>query len=43
MLLNETVRILADEVALIKADTRMASKVLPYGADTKATPVTAAK
>src|SRR5450830_1455254 len=43
VLLNEAARILADEVALIKADTRMASKVLPYGADTKATPVTAAK
>ena len=43
VLLNETVRILADEVALIKGDTRLAAKVLPYGADTKATPVAATK
>ena len=43
VLLNETVRILADEVALIKGDTRLAAKVLPYGADTRATPVAATK
>ena len=41
VLLNEAARILADEVALIKADTRLASKVLPYAADVKATPVAA--
>jgi carboxyl-terminal processing protease len=42
VLLNESARILADEVALIKADTRLAAKVLPYGAaDAKATPVAA--
>lgn len=41
VLLNEAARILADEVALIKADTRLASKVLPYAADVKAAPVAA--
>ncbi|MDC8759894.1 carboxy terminal-processing peptidase [Janthinobacterium fluminis] len=30
VLLNEAVRILADEVGLIKTDTRLASRVLPY-------------
>jgi carboxyl-terminal processing protease len=33
VLLNETVRILADEVALLKTDTRLASRVLPYAAE----------
>jgi carboxyl-terminal processing protease len=33
VLLNEAVHILADEVALLKTDTRLASRVLPYGAD----------
>jgi carboxyl-terminal processing protease len=33
VLLNEAVHILADEVGLLKTDTRMASRVLPYGAD----------
>jgi carboxyl-terminal processing protease len=32
---NEAVHILADEVAVLKTDTRMASRVLPYAADTK--------
>ncbi|MGV7207447.1 carboxy terminal-processing peptidase [Oxalobacteraceae bacterium A2-2] len=31
VLLNEAVHILADEVGLLKTDTRMASRVLPYG------------
>ncbi|MEV4781732.1 carboxy terminal-processing peptidase [Burkholderia sp. LMU1-1-1.1] len=35
VLLNEAVHILADEVALLKTDTRMASRVLPYAADLK--------
>ncbi|MYM67675.1 tail-specific protease [Pseudoduganella sp. FT55W] len=35
VLLNEAVHILADEVAVLKTDTRMASRVLPYAADTK--------
>ncbi len=43
VLLNESARILADEVALIKSDTRLAAKVLPYAADSKASPVAAAK
>jgi carboxyl-terminal processing protease len=30
VLLHESVRILADEVALLKTDTRLASRVLPY-------------
>jgi hypothetical protein len=34
VLLNESARILADEVALIKADTRLAAKVLPYALPT---------
>jgi carboxyl-terminal processing protease len=34
VLLNEAVHILADEVGLLKTDTRMASRVLPYAADT---------
>jgi carboxyl-terminal processing protease len=33
VLLNEAVHVLADEVNLLKADTRLASRVLPYGAD----------
>jgi carboxyl-terminal processing protease len=33
VLLNEAVHILADEVALLKTDTRLASRVLPYAAD----------
>jgi carboxyl-terminal processing protease len=33
VLLNEAVHILADEVGLLKTDTRMASRVLPYAAD----------
>ena len=33
VLLNEAVHILADEVSLLKTDTRMASRVLPYAAD----------
>src|SRR5450830_1044705 len=41
VLLNETARILADEVALIKGDTRLAAKVLPYATDTKGAPATA--
>jgi carboxyl-terminal processing protease len=35
VLLNEAVHILADEVGLLKTDTRMASRVLPYAADGK--------
>ncbi|NGZ84559.1 carboxy terminal-processing peptidase [Duganella aceris] len=35
VLLNEAVHILADEVGLLKTDTRMALRVLPYAADTK--------
>jgi carboxyl-terminal processing protease len=35
VLLNEAVHILADEVGLLKTDTRMASRVLPYAADSK--------
>ena len=34
VLLNEAVHVLADEVGLLKTDTRMASRVLPYAADT---------
>jgi len=41
VLLNETARILADEVSLIKADTRLAAKVLPYATDAKGAPATA--
>lgn len=33
VLLNEAVHILADEVSLLKTDTRLASRVLPYAAD----------
>jgi carboxyl-terminal processing protease len=33
VLLNEAVHILADEVALLKTDTRLASRVLPYAPD----------
>ncbi|MGO4377671.1 carboxy terminal-processing peptidase [Pseudoduganella sp. RAF19] len=33
VLLNESVHILADEVGLLKTDTRMASRVLPYATD----------
>ena len=33
VLLNEAVHILADEVGLLKTDTRMASRVLPYAVD----------
>jgi carboxyl-terminal processing protease len=33
VLLNEAVHILADEVGLLKTDTRLASRVLPYAAD----------
>jgi carboxyl-terminal processing protease len=33
VLLNEAVHILADEVNVLKTDTRMASRVLPYTAD----------
>jgi len=33
VLLNEAVHILADEVALLKTDTRMASRVLPYAVE----------
>ena len=33
VLLNEAVHILADEVTLLKTDTRLASRVLPYAAD----------
>jgi carboxyl-terminal processing protease len=33
VLLNEAVHIMADEVSLLKTDTRMASRVLPYAAD----------
>jgi carboxyl-terminal processing protease len=35
VLLNEAVHVLADEVGLLKADTRMASRVLPYAAEAK--------
>ncbi|MEO5933293.1 MAG: carboxy terminal-processing peptidase [Duganella sp.] len=35
VLLNEAVHILSDEVGLLKTDTRMASRVLPYAADLK--------
>ncbi|MET0265141.1 MAG: carboxy terminal-processing peptidase [Duganella sp.] len=35
VLLNEAVHILADEVALLKTDTRMAARVLPYRAPEK--------
>jgi len=35
VLLNEAVHILADEVAVLKTDNRMASRVLPYAADVK--------
>src|SRR5450830_1026460 len=41
VLLKETARILADEVSLIKADTRLAAKVLPYATDAKGAPATA--
>jgi len=33
VLLNEAVHILADEVSLLKTDTRMATRVLPYAVD----------
>ena len=33
VLLNEAVHILSDEVGLLKTDTRLASRVLPYAAD----------
>lgn len=33
VLLNEALHILADEVSLLKTDTRMASRVLPYAVD----------
>jgi carboxyl-terminal processing protease len=33
VLLNEAVHILADEVGLLKTDTRLASRVLPYATD----------
>ena len=33
VLLHEAVRILADEVGMLKTDTRLASRVLPYAAD----------
>ena len=33
VLLNEAVHIMADEVSLLKTDTRLASRVLPYAAD----------
>ncbi|PHV05249.1 tail-specific protease [Janthinobacterium sp. BJB412] len=33
VLLNEAVHILADEVGLLKTDTRLASRVLPYAVD----------
>src|SRR5471032_159505 len=33
VLLNEAVHVLADEVTLLKGDTRLASRVLPYAAD----------
>ena len=33
VLLNEALHILADEVSLLKTDTRLASRVLPYAAD----------
>ncbi|HAT31257.1 MAG TPA: tail-specific protease [Janthinobacterium sp.] len=36
VLLNETVRILSDEVGLLKTDTRLASRVLPYAAEAAA-------
>ena len=35
VLLNEAVHIMADEVSVLKTDTRMASRVLPYAADSK--------
>ena len=35
VLLNEAVHILSDEVSVLKTDTRMASRVLPYAADVK--------
>ena len=35
VLLNEAVHILADETAVLKTDTRMASRVLPYASDGK--------
>src|SRR5450830_833736 len=41
VLLNETARILADEVTLIKGDTRLAAKGLPYASDNKAAPAAA--
>jgi carboxyl-terminal processing protease len=36
VLLQEAVHILADEVGMLKTDTRMASRVMPYMATTKA-------
>ena len=36
VLLNEAVHVLADEVALLKADSRMAARVLPYAQPTTA-------
>jgi carboxyl-terminal processing protease len=35
VLLQEAVHILADEVGMLKTDTRMASRVMPYMATTK--------
>jgi carboxyl-terminal processing protease len=32
-LLNEAVRILADQVTLLKADARLARRVLPYAVE----------
>jgi carboxyl-terminal processing protease len=32
-LLNEAVHILADEVSVLRTDTRLASRVLPYVSD----------
>ncbi len=45
VLLNEAVRILSDEVGLLKGDTRLAARVLPYASDvtTPAAAATAAK
>ncbi|WP_295999802.1 carboxy terminal-processing peptidase [Rugamonas sp.] len=36
VLLNEAVHVLADEVTLLKTDTRLASRVLPYAAEVPA-------
>ncbi|MYM84509.1 tail-specific protease [Duganella sp. FT50W] len=35
VLLNEAVHIMGDEVGLLKTDTRLAARVLPYAADSK--------